>query len=87
MDIMDGMDTMDFPFDGQMDRFKDVTCCACPFVSMMSIASILVPVHEKNGPFPDVVKRMKTPYCIFLQKTIRKACCDVGSAYHQCNDL
>ena len=27
MDIMDGMDTMDFPFDGRMDRFKDVTCC------------------------------------------------------------
>jgi hypothetical protein len=31
MDIMDGMDTMDFPFDGRMDRFKDVTCCTCPF--------------------------------------------------------
>jgi len=25
------MDTMDFPFDGQMDRFKGVTCCTCPF--------------------------------------------------------
>ena len=41
MDIMDGMDTMDFPFDGRMDRFKDVTCCTCPFVSMTSIASIV----------------------------------------------
>jgi hypothetical protein len=29
MDIMDGMDTMDFPFDGRMDRFKDITCCTC----------------------------------------------------------
>jgi hypothetical protein len=41
---MDGMDTMDFPFDGRMDRFKDVTCCTCPFcpfVSMMSIVSIV----------------------------------------------
>jgi hypothetical protein len=31
MDIIDGMDTMDFPFDGRMDRFKDITCCTCPF--------------------------------------------------------
>ena len=49
MDIMDVMDTMDFPFDGRMDRFKDVTCCkrpfvsikTCPFMSMTSIASIV----------------------------------------------
>ena len=56
MDIMDGMDTMDFPFDGRMDRFKDVTCCTCPFVSMMSIASLSI----KNKTFPDVIERMKT---------------------------
>jgi hypothetical protein len=31
MDIMDGMDAMDFPFDGRRDGFKDVTCCTCPF--------------------------------------------------------
>jgi hypothetical protein len=36
MDIMDGMDTMDFPFDGRMDRFRDV---ALLYVSILSIAS------------------------------------------------
>jgi hypothetical protein len=45
MDIMDGMGTMDFPFDGRMDWFKNVTCCTCVHsvhknVSMMSIVSL-----------------------------------------------
>ena len=52
MDIMDGMDTMDFSFHGRMDRFKDVarrhllylsilSIKTCPFVSILSIASIV----------------------------------------------
>jgi hypothetical protein len=36
MDIMDRMDRMDFPFDGRMDRFKDVTCCTCYYHSTSS---------------------------------------------------
>ena len=52
MDIMDGMDTMDFPFDGRMDWFKDATCL---YVSMMSIASI-VSLSIKNETFSDVLR-------------------------------
>jgi hypothetical protein len=55
MDIMDGMDAMDLPFDGRMDRRKKRHLLhasilsikkTCPFVFMMSIASILVHVHS-----------------------------------------
>ena len=64
MDIMDGMDTMDFPFDGRMDRFKDVTCCTCPFVSIASLSI-------KNKTFPDVIERMKTPEGTFFIRLYR----------------
>ena len=43
MDIMDGMDTMDFPFDGRMDRFKD----ASPAVRVYSVhKDVSIYVHD-----------------------------------------
>ena len=38
MKRIENMDTMDFPFDGRMDRFKDVTCCTCPFRPFLSLS-------------------------------------------------
>ena len=67
MDIMDGMDTMDFSFDGRNGQVQGrhllyvsiLSIKTCPFMSMMSIASI-VSLSIKSEPFPDVVKRMET---------------------------
>ena len=49
MDIVDGMDTMDFPFDGRNGQVQGrhllyvsiLSIKTCPFVSMTSIASIV----------------------------------------------
>jgi hypothetical protein len=45
MDIMDGMDTMDFPFDGRMDWFKDVTCCTCVYSVHKDVSICVHDVH------------------------------------------